>query len=147
MLPYRRHKGLGPRPRSLNVLGPNFQHILCRRLALGFPGRQTTRLTLKLALTSPSFPCRSKRMFLLFSPSWSGFGCRRLERAWRLRICSFREERSCLMMKVNCVESVTRAIWHDVSVPAHLRHHPRRTSLISTGLSSNSVFFLATVPG
>lgn len=81
---------------------------------------RTSRTSLKLTDTSVNLPCRRKTTFLLCSPSWSAFGCCERESCCREEICWFRAERSCLMIEVS--------------------------SLISTGLSSNSVFLFATCP-
>jgi hypothetical protein len=74
---------------------------------------------LKFTETSVNFPCSKNTTFLLCSPSWSALGCCARVKVCKEPICWFREERSCLMMDVS--------------------------SLISTGLSSKSVFRLATV--
>lgn len=79
---------------------------------------RTSSTSLKFEETSVSFPCRRKTTFLLCSPSWFCLGFWVLVKLCRELICWFRDERSCLIMKVN--------------------------SLISKGLSSNSVFRFAT---
>lgn len=79
----------------------------------------TSRTSLKFMETSVSLPCNKKTTFLLCSPSWSALGFCALVKVWSDDICWFRDERSCLIMKVS--------------------------SFISTGRSSNNVFRLATI--
>ena len=80
---------------------------------------RSSRTSLKLSETLLSLPCSRYTTFLLCSPSWSAFGCCCLTRPCSEDICWFSDDRSCLMMNVS--------------------------SLISTGLSSNSVLRRATV--